>query len=63
MEDNHRNCNILNYFTLGYITQCDMAKCYFITITPEILDWEAAYGDDLYTNLILQELEKNKYTN
>ena len=63
LEDNQRNFKILNYFTLGNSNQCDTSHCYFTTQPPEILDLKAAYGDDMETNLILQELEKNKDTN
>ena len=63
LEDNHSNFKILNYFTLGNSNQCGTAQCYFTTAPPDILDWKSAYGDDMDTKLILQELETKKDTN
>ena len=54
LEDNRRDFNILNYFTLGDSAKWNMAQGYFTTTPPEIHDWEAAYGEVLETNLILQ---------
>ena len=39
MEDNNRSNSILDYLTLGDITQCDTYQCYFTSKYPEVLDW------------------------
>ena len=60
IEDGNRSNNMLDYFTLGDITQCETDKCYFNSKSPEILDWSKAYMNDNEKDMILKNTKKPK---
>ena len=60
MEDDNRSNNMLDYFTLGDINQCETDKCYFNSKSPEILDWSKAYMNDNEKDMILKNTKKPK---
>ena len=48
LEDDNESNNMLDYFMLGDISQCETAQCNFTSNYSEILYWSKAYTGRIY---------------
>ena len=61
IRDNNYITNLLEPFSNSDTRQCNISQRYFISITPESLDWTSAYKEDINTRFITSKLLDSQY--